>query len=397
MFHYLQFLFCEDLGNFAARVELGREPAWKPRVNFHNVNVWLTNFLSCLIRRIGDTTLQPIESHPATEVVESDAEEPGQAEEEPDAPAETADDLEKIRLEKALPAVPTSPPAPAATPSTGGDAASTGATVNSSTHKQSYMRFARFGKSQKIHSYPEMARMWNASGKQKQELFAKWVQSQEDPETIEGTLKITASQKKTGEAKQELLTVPEMRARGLSEAKPKLSLNALGFRIEFLCPYNIYSYKSHTFDQAKIEAVIRRGNGVPDVDCPTSIADFAYWVTTSRTRTELESVERVAEATAAVSATDVLGVLAGVESRVESLTGVSLPGGSAPATTDLLKFVKESAAESSVHGSLFSIFFFFLTHPFMMLAFMIVHSRLSTHDFSIHDFPVFFGGQILLI
>lgn len=90
MFHYLQFLFCEDLGNFAARVELGREPAWKPRVNFHNVNVWLTNFLSCLIRRIGDTTLQPIESHPATEVVESDAEEPGQAEEEPDAPAETS-------------------------------------------------------------------------------------------------------------------------------------------------------------------------------------------------------------------------------------------------------------------------------------------------------------------
>lgn len=335
-----------------------------------SVNVWLANFLSCLIRRIGDTTLQPIESHPATEVVESDAEEPGQAEEEPDAPAETAEDLEKIRLEKALPAVPTSPPAPAATPSTGVDAASTGATVNSSTHKQSYMRFARFGKSQKIHSYPEMARMWNASGKQKQELFAKWVQSQEDPETIEGTLKITASQKKTGEAKQELLTVPEMRARGLSEAKPKLSLTALGFRIEFLCPYTIDACKSHTFDQAKIEAVIRRGNGVPDVDCPTSIADFAYWVTTSRTRTELESVERVAEATAAVSATDVLGVLAGVESRVESLTGVSLPGGSAHATTDLLKFVKESAAESAVHGSLFSIVEIF---------------DASIHDVGIHD------------
>ena len=147
----------------------------------------------------------------------------------------------------------------------------------------------------------------------------------------------------------------------------------------------MYACFNHTFDQAKIEAVIRRGNGVPDVDCPTSLADFAYWVTTSRTRTELESVERLAEATATVSATDVLGVLAGVDSRVESLTGVSLPSGQAPATMDLLKFVKDSAAESPVPGSLFSslLFFHACIHDVGIhaCAFMVVHSRFLPFTF----------------
>ena len=135
---------------------------------------------------------------------------------------------------------------------------------------------------------------------------------------------------------------------------------------------------------------------MPDVDCPTSLADFAYWVTTSRTRTELESVERLAEATATVSATDVLGVLAGVDSRVESLTGVSLPSGQAPATMDLLKFVKDSAAESPVPGSLFSSLFFF-THAFMMLAFTLVHSWLSTHEFCHSRFYRFLDMSDLFI
>lgn len=197
---------------------------------FSQRNHFAGKLLSCLIRRIcGTPTLQPPESHPAADVVLSDTEEADGDQ----APGETPEDLEKIRLDKALPADATVPPNQAAPAAPAACAAplSTVGTVNSSTHRQSYMRFARFGKS-KIHSYPEMARMWNASGKQKQELFAKWVHAQEDPEAIEGTLKITASQKKTGEAKQELLTVPEMRARGLSEAKPKLSLIALGFRVD---------------------------------------------------------------------------------------------------------------------------------------------------------------------
>ena len=188
--------------------------------------------LSCLIRRLGDTTQIEDDSQqtlPAMEPIDVD-EEPGQAE----GDVETPEALEKIRLAKALPAdatAPATPPAAAFPPSPVQPGSSVAATVNSSTHRQSYMRFARFGKN-KIQNYPEMARMWNASGKQKQDLFAKWVQSQEDPEAIEGTLKITASQKKTGEAKQELLTVPEMRARGLSEAK--LSLTASGFHFNFL-------------------------------------------------------------------------------------------------------------------------------------------------------------------
>ena len=194
--------------------------------------------LSCLIRRLGDPTQLEDDSQqtlPAMEPIDVDEEieESGQAE----GDVETPEALEKIRLAKALPAdatVPATPPPAASPASPVQPGSSVAATVNSSTHRQSYMRFARFGKN-KIQNYPEMARMWNASGKQKQDLFAKWVQSQEDPEAIEGTLKITASQKKTGEAKQELLTVPEMRARGLSEAK--LSLTALGFHFNFLILY----------------------------------------------------------------------------------------------------------------------------------------------------------------
>ena len=68
-------------------------------------------------------------------------EEPGQAE----GDVETPEALEKIRLAKALPAdatAPATPPAAAFPPSPVQPGSSVAATVNSSTHRQSYMRFA---------------------------------------------------------------------------------------------------------------------------------------------------------------------------------------------------------------------------------------------------------------
>ncbi|CAK9115915.1 unnamed protein product, partial [Durusdinium trenchii] len=100
----------------------------------------------------------------------------------------------------------------------------------------------------------------------------------------------------------------------------------------------------------KIESIVRRGGGVADQDCPTSIEDMSYWVVTSRKRTETESLERVADLTAHVDAQSAMGVLTGSDARLERLTGMSLDPSQAPATQDILKFVKDGAGITQPAG-----------------------------------------------
>lgn len=102
----------------------------------------------------------------------------------------------------------------------------------------------------------------------------------------------------------------------------------------------------------KIESIVRRGGGVADQDCPTSIEDMSYWVVTSRKRTETESLERVADLTAHVDAQSAMGVLTGSDARLERLTGMSLDPSQAPATQDILKFVKDGAGITQPAGVL---------------------------------------------
>lgn len=99
----------------------------------------------------------------------------------------------------------------------------------------------------------------------------------------------------------------------------------------------------------KIEAVVRRGNAVPDSDCPTSMEDMSYWVTVSRSRTETETLEKTAEVSGEVKGQDALSVILNSDLRAEQLTGVpSASSGSAPPTDALLKFVRESGAGPSL-------------------------------------------------
>ena len=99
---------------------------------------------------------------------------------------------------------------------------------------------------------------------------------------------------------------------------------------------------------------MRRGGGVPDPDCPTSMEDMGYWVVVSRSRTETESLQRAVEMRARVESSDALGALMGSDGRICRLTGMPLSPDQGPSTSDLLRFVKETAAEVPTASPVFA-------------------------------------------
>ena len=95
----------------------------------------------------------------------------------------------------------------------------------------------------------------------------------------------------------------------------------------------------------KIEAIVRRGNGVVDPDCPTSALDIGYWATVSRSRTARETLERSVEIEGQVGAAEALAVISGSASRSDSLTGLST-GTAGPAPDALVQMVRDSATSA---------------------------------------------------
>lgn len=91
--------------------------------------------------------------------------------------------------------------------------------VTSSTHRTAYMRLKRLMSNKtSVASFPEMRKMFHSeSRKEKNQLLENWVKSGENASVIEARLSVKASQSNTGEARQELLTVSQMRALGWSE------------------------------------------------------------------------------------------------------------------------------------------------------------------------------------
>lgn len=238
------------------------------------------------------------------------------------------------------PIAPASPVDPGPTPPDQDQASGAGATVNvnSRSYPAEYAKFSRFGNNaKKLAKFPEMQKMW-VSGR-KDQLFKQWVANQGDPDAIECKLTVTASQKKEGECKWELLTIAQMHARGFSQF---LGYLVVLNKTDMKCTWQTYCSINLLFIRPKIESVVRRGGGVVDADCPTSMEDIAYWVITSRTRTETESMTRSAELNAQVSAQDAMGVLTGSDERIGQLTGLAMDPSQAPATGELLKFVKDS-------------------------------------------------------
>lgn len=118
--------------------------------------------------------------------------------------------------------------------------------------------------------------------------------------------------------------------------------------------------------------MVAKGQGIPDPECPTSVADFAYWVITSRERTQVESVEHTTQMKAAVHSNDAMDVFAGTDDgRLDGLLGVGLSSGEGPSAADLLKFVTDSAASASSPPGAASL-------PFTV-AFMKVTKTSKTH------------------
>ena len=87
---------------------------------------------------------------------------------------------------------------------------------NSSQNPNDYAKFMRFGQ-KKIAKFPNMAKMFKAGGKEKLALFQDWMKTGGNAEMIESQLVMKYSQKHEGMAKQECLTVAQMRTRGFTE------------------------------------------------------------------------------------------------------------------------------------------------------------------------------------
>lgn len=139
--------------------------------------------------------------------------------------------------------------------------------------------------------------------------------------------------------------------------------------------------------------MVRKGGGVADPDCPTSAEDMAYWVVTSRQRMEVEPLERVAEVNVAVDAQDLIGALTPAHDRIDALTGLPLNTDQGPASSDLLKFVKESAGQTQVQGR----FFFAFTALYTFFAYVFFwHSWLGIHGLAFTFFFAFMAWHFFV-
>lgn len=96
------------------------------------------------------------------------------------------------------------------------------------------------------------------STEDRKKLLRQWVESNQDPSKIEANICLMKSQGTTLTCDRELLTVSEMTKRGLPPQK--------------------------------IEAVVARGNGVPDPDLPGDVSLLKFWVSTATKKTEKEEV-----------------------------------------------------------------------------------------------------------
>lgn len=92
------------------------------------------------------------------------------------------------------------------------------AVINSSTNRKEYMVLKRLCESGRVDDFPNIKRVFDGGSRaEKQALLANWVKNGQDAQAVEGLLKVRASQKSQGEARQELLTVAAMRRLGMSE------------------------------------------------------------------------------------------------------------------------------------------------------------------------------------
>lgn len=148
--------------------------------------------------------------------------------------------------------------------------------------------------------------------KDKQALLQQWVSTGENVDAIETNLKISRSQEGELTRGRELLTIDEMKSRGMSQHLILDHIYVLTFN--FFCSANhitcacpsisqqipISLLRESSLLRTKIESVIKRGDGIADPDCPDDPSSTRFWVTTGAKFEDREKVGVSMEATAAV-------------------------------------------------------------------------------------------------
>ena len=94
----------------------------------------------------------------------------------------------------------------------------------------------------------------------RKQLLSQWVQSNGNAQSIEADLVLTKSASAQHQSTRELLSVAEMQKRGLP--------------------------------MEKIRAVVSRGNGHPDPDCPGIASLTRFWVSTSTTQVDTDTTKQ---------------------------------------------------------------------------------------------------------
>ncbi|CAL1164948.1 unnamed protein product [Cladocopium goreaui] len=132
--------------------------------------------------------------------------------------------------------------------------------VNWSSHKKEGMRLKRLmEESSEGAKFPHMQKLWGGSAADRKQLLQQWVASNSNAQSIEADLVLSKHSANQHKSTRELLTTQEMQKRDIP--------------IE------------------KIRAIVARGNGVPDPDCPGIASLTRFWVSTSTKEIDTDEVK----------------------------------------------------------------------------------------------------------
>ncbi|CAJ1342988.1 unnamed protein product, partial [Effrenium voratum] len=179
--------------------------------------------------------------------------------------------------------------------------------VNSSTHRKEYAKLTRLINNGTVaHGYPNCHELANGSLKDRQKLLQQFVCNGQNIEACEGKLEASKTQELEGKKRYALVPVKDMK-------------NA---------PWN--------FSQRKIAAIISKGGGIEDEDCPGVLEETRFWVLAEHTRTDTVAVKMQESMSMRTSASHALTSIMGTGVN-PSLERAPIRSPSAPLSGDVLR------------------------------------------------------------
>lgn len=142
-----------------------------------------------------------------------------------------------------------------------------------------------------------MLKLWHGNKAEKNQLLVKWIESGESLQACESTLTLERSQEGELEKGTELLTIREMVEKNFSQF-----LGDFWGNKEFASTHGFWSSDFFRRSSAtlhpeawnfrkKIDAILRKGDSVPDPDAPEDAESIRFWCFTSGRYTDRERVK----------------------------------------------------------------------------------------------------------